>query len=75
MTFFVPYRPIHLEVTLNDGIGKLYLTLMLTLKNGLPKEQLSDLTTIGVKWASFDPLPHCPHKCGFWVAPCGFKVG
>ena len=36
MSFFVPFRPMHLEVTLNDGIGKVYLTLMLTLKDGLP---------------------------------------
>ena len=38
MTFFVPYSPAHLEITLNDGVGKIYLTILLTLKTGLPKE-------------------------------------
>ena len=75
MTFFVPFRPIHLEVTLNDGIGKLYLTVLLSLKEGLPKDSLTDLTTFALKWASFDPLPHVVHKCAYWIAPCGFKIG
>ena len=44
MTFMIPYRPIHLEITLNDGIGKIYLSLLLTLKKGLPEGSLTDLT-------------------------------
>ena len=75
MTFFVPFRPIHLEITLNDGIGKIYLSAMLTLKSGLPKNSLSDLVTFGLKWATYDPLPACIHKTSYWIAPCGFKVG
>ena len=75
MTFMIPYRPIHLEVTMSDGIGKVYISLLLTLKKGLPEGSLTDLTTFGVKWSSFDPLPHCVHKCSYWIAPCGFKVG
>ena len=75
MTFLVPFRPIHLEVTLNDGIGKIYLSLLLTLKKGLPEDSLTDLTTFGLKWASFDPLPQCVHKCSYWIAPCGFNTG
>lgn len=38
MTFMVPYRPTHLEVTLNDGLGKIYISLLLTLKKGIPTE-------------------------------------
>ena len=77
MTFFVPFRPIHLEVTLNDGNAKLYLTLTLTLKNGIQAaESLTDLTNIGLKWASFDPLPSCNvNKVCYMIAPCGLKVG
>lgn len=75
MTFFVPYRPMHLEVTLNDGIGKVYLTVMLTLKAGLPSDALSELITFGLKWASFDPLPLCVHKVAYLIAPCGYKIG
>ena len=77
MTFFVPFRPINLEVTLNDGIAKIYLTLTLTLKKGLSAaDELTDLTTINLKWASFDPLPSCNvHKVGYMLAPCGLKVG
>ena len=75
MTFFVPYRPMHLEVTLNDGVGKIFITLMLTLKEGLPKEAMSELVTFGLKWASFDPLPNCVLKVAYLIAPCGFKNG
>ena len=38
MTFLVPYRPAHLEITLSDGVGKIYVSLLLTLKKGIPAE-------------------------------------
>ena len=64
-----------MEITLKDGRAKLFLTMTLTLGEGLPEESLDDIATIGLKWASFDPLPHTVQSCSYWLAPQGFKLG
>ena len=75
MTFMVPFRPIMMEVILKDGRAKLFLSVTLNLKEGLPDESMDDLATVGLKWASFDPLPHTVQSCSYWLAPQGFKLG
>ena len=75
LTFMQPFRPLSLEVTLKDGRAKLFLTLTLHLKEGLPEEALDDLATIAIKWADFDPLPHSVQQCSYWLAPQGYKLG
>ena len=75
MTFLVPFRPFSMETTLKDGRAKLFMSLTLILKKGLPEEQMDDLATLGLKWASFDPLPHAVQSCSYWLAPQGFKLG
>ena len=75
MTFIVPFRPTTMEITLKDGRAKLFLSITLVLKNGLPEESLDDITTIGLKWSNFDPLPHTVQSCCYWLAPHGFKLG
>ena len=57
LSFMQPYRPLSLEITLKDGRAKLFLTLTMILKEGLPEEALDELATIAIKWANFDPLP------------------
>ena len=75
LSFMQPFRPLSLEVTLKDGRAKLFLTLTLHLKEGLPEEALDDLATIAIKWANFDPLPHSVQQCSYWLAPHGYKLG
>ena len=57
LSFMQPYRPLSLEITLKDGRAKLFLTLTMILKEGLPEEALDELATIAIKWANYDPLP------------------
>jgi hypothetical protein len=72
----IPYRPMHLAVSICDNQAKLFFTVQLLVKQFLmPMDSLDELTTLGLKWASFDPLPNAIQSFCFFLAPVGFKNG
>ena len=56
LSFFMPFKPIAIEVGIKGG-GKLYLTMTLELRDGLPVDSLDELTTMVLKWVDWDPWP------------------
>ena len=76
MTFLIPYRPMHFQVSMLDNEAQLYISLQLLVKQHLmPTDSLDEVTTIGLKWVNFDPLPYTVHQFSFFFGPYGYQNG
>ena len=75
LSFFEPFRPITLEVTMLNGQATFYCTLALDLQSGLPKDSLDNLVNLGLKWIEFETLPSSANYFSIAIAKSGLPIG